>query len=515
MFLSWLRRPTQSKAGTTMRRPVRLRLENLEERVVLSGDVTGNPYMPVQVSDQASALLEAFELTYDAIWYGPPWMQAHGLQFGAGEDAVALQWQAGATVPAATAWSDILNARSLVNQELALYNAGGPNQRWDTPDTWGDDTKDYNMHLIAAQADQSNVAAGQILQELNNPPSQPGPPPAGSGGGTAPVLQGHVEIDVPTPGPTNWWQAAQQILSQAMDDLNQQLIAFSDSLKQWEQSLYDSSLQAALTFGQALDRRVDALGAYLTNNAAANEAAQFAAVGNWMTHNALDNQAQALQGLEKDFQHLVENPADAAAGLTFNVATGVALGGASGALDGVLFSGATGLEEAAAANALNDLSPQAGQLFSAGPGRGEVLASPDLIQKMAAKVTENGDVIIRRALIQADETMQAAQELQAARANAMLDATNTILLQQDARLIEAWEEYLHGTQKMLGMLDNVDPVSIAKAEIGVKEFMIRHQGMLGITDADAALLKEMMQPYIKTLEQYGIRYNPPASLGGL
>jgi hypothetical protein len=494
-----------------MRRPVRLRLENLEERVVLSGGVTVNPDMPVQVSDQVSALWEAAALTFGAIWNGPP---TNERQFGVGQDAVALQWQASATGRAATAWSDIMNARALVNQELALYNEGGPDRRWDTPDTWGADTKDYNMHLIAVQANESNYAAWEIISQLASPPPQPSPPPAVSGG-TAPVLQGHVEIDVPAPGPTNWWQAAQQMLSQAMDDLNKQLTAFSDSLRQWEQNFYDSALQAALTFGQGLDRRVDALGAYLTNNAAANEAAQFAALGNWMTHNALDNQAQALQGLKNDFQHLVENPADAAAGLTFNVATGVALGGATGALDGMLFAGATGLETAAAANALNDLSPQAGQLFSAGPGRGEVLASPDLIQKMAAKVTADGDVIIRRTLIQADETMQAAQELQASRANAMLDATNTILLQQDARLIEAWEEYLHGTQKLLGMLDNIDPVSIAKAEIGVKEFMIRHQGMLGITDADAALLKEMMQPYIKTLEQYGIRYNPPASLGGL
>lgn len=43
MLLSWLRQPSQNKSKAAVRRPIRLQLESLEERIVLSGGITFEP----------------------------------------------------------------------------------------------------------------------------------------------------------------------------------------------------------------------------------------------------------------------------------------------------------------------------------------------------------------------------------------------------------------------------------------------------------------------------------------
>lgn len=349
MFLSWLRRSTQSRSKAAKRHPIHLRLESLEDRIVLSADnMPSTFYNPISaaqggpvytpVDNQITALEEAEELTSQAIWGGPPF------GFGQGQDATALAYQAGASGPAAAGWSALMSARALVNQELALYNQN-PNLGWSDPDTYNGGHGTYQMNQLAVQADRALPVCQQAISELENQVSGPGSP-TGTGNGTTPVLQGHVEVNVPAQGPMNWWQEAQNAVAKIMDGLGQQFAAFADSVNQWESDFYDSGLKAFLTFGQQLDRDVDGLGAYLTSNAAANEAAQLNAVGKWFTNNAVDNQVQAVQGVENGIQYFKENPAAASADGLFALGTGAVLGGASGALDGMLFSG--GLESAAA-----------------------------------------------------------------------------------------------------------------------------------------------------------------------
>lgn len=51
------------------------------------------------------------------------------------------------------------------------------------------------------------------------------------------------------------------------------------------------------------------------------------------------------------------------------------------------------------------------------------------------------------------------------------------------------EEFLHGTQWRLGIIADI---GIDRAEIAVKDFMIRFQGLLGISAEDVALLERLI-----------------------
>jgi hypothetical protein len=63
-----------------------------------------------------------------------------------------------------------------------------------------------------------------------------------------------------------------------------------------------------------------------------------------------------------------------------------------------------------------------------------------------------------------------------------------ILLREDARLIEVWEEFLHGTQMKCEIIERF---GLTEAEIKIKEFMVRHRRLIGISDDDAAILLEL------------------------
>ena len=67
-----------------------------------------------------------------------------------------------------------------------------------------------------------------------------------------------------------------------------------------------------------------------------------------------------------------------------------------------------------------------------------------------------------------------------------------IILQEDARKIEVLEEFLHGTQWRIGLIDRD---GILAAEIQVKRFMMRHRWLLGISNEDAAVLEQMLGGY--------------------
>ena len=64
-----------------------------------------------------------------------------------------------------------------------------------------------------------------------------------------------------------------------------------------------------------------------------------------------------------------------------------------------------------------------------------------------------------------------------------------ILLRQNPTKVEVLEEFLHGTQHRLGMIDKL---GVHGAERHVKEFMLRHQRLLGISPEDANILRQML-----------------------
>jgi hypothetical protein len=66
-----------------------------------------------------------------------------------------------------------------------------------------------------------------------------------------------------------------------------------------------------------------------------------------------------------------------------------------------------------------------------------------------------------------------------------------ILLRADPRMIEAWEEFLHGTQRKCGLIR--DTQAMRTAEIHVKRFMSRHRRLIGLSDEDAAVLERMAE----------------------
>jgi hypothetical protein len=64
-----------------------------------------------------------------------------------------------------------------------------------------------------------------------------------------------------------------------------------------------------------------------------------------------------------------------------------------------------------------------------------------------------------------------------------------ILLRPDPKKVEVLEEFLHGTQQRLGI---VERLGLQGAEIHVKEFMIRHRRLLGISGEDVKILQQML-----------------------
>jgi hypothetical protein len=60
----------------------------------------------------------------------------------------------------------------------------------------------------------------------------------------------------------------------------------------------------------------------------------------------------------------------------------------------------------------------------------------------------------------------------------------SIVLRENPSKAAVLEEFLHGTQAKLGIVDRLGPSGMGSAETHVKDFMIRHQDMLGLSDAD-------------------------------
>lgn len=86
-------------------------------------------------------------------------------------------------------------------------------------------------------------------------------------------------------------------------------------------------------------------------------------------------------------------------------------------------------------------------------------------------------------------------------------AKNTqILLKEQASKITVLEEFLHGTQNRLGIIDGKIGVSSTNyAEWHVKDFMIRHQKMLGIGAEDVKILMQEREVYLQWLNNSLVR----------
>ena len=70
---------------------------------------------------------------------------------------------------------------------------------------------------------------------------------------------------------------------------------------------------------------------------------------------------------------------------------------------------------------------------------------------------------------------------------------NAITVRSDAKKIEILEEFLHGTQAKLDMTGSTE--NTINLEIHVKDFMIRHKDMLGLSDKDIKALTIMKRSY--------------------
>jgi len=96
-----------------------------------------------------------------------------------------------------------------------------------------------------------------------------------------------------------------------------------------------------------------------------------------------------------------------------------------------------------------------------------------------------------RTIVIAREGSEERRLLEWFNANANVGGENLthIILLADARKVEALEEFLHGTQFKLGI---VQREGLVYAETHVKKFMIRHAKLLRIASKDVGILWRML-----------------------
>lgn len=77
-----------------------------------------------------------------------------------------------------------------------------------------------------------------------------------------------------------------------------------------------------------------------------------------------------------------------------------------------------------------------------------------------------------------------------------------ILLRENPSKIAVLEEFLHGTQRKLSSLQDLDKIIL---ELHVKDFMIRHRKLLGPSDADVQMLEALKLEELKRANMQGYR----------
>lgn len=108
-------------------------------------------------------------------------------------------------------------------------------------------------------------------------------------------------------------------------------------------------------------------------------------------------------------------------------------------------------------------------------------ASPELL----SAVSKKRDVVV------AQPGSEELRMLDYFGAEASVGAANNthILLRQNPSKAALLEEFLHGTQSKLGITDRLGTSGMGSAETHVKDFMIRHQKMLELSDEDVQILQ--------------------------
>lgn len=110
-------------------------------------------------------------------------------------------------------------------------------------------------------------------------------------------------------------------------------------------------------------------------------------------------------------------------------------------------------------------------------------ATPELIERVSQK----------RQVVFAKEGSEdlAYLDFLGAEANVGGEAYTHILLRENPGKAAVLEEYLHGTQSRLGIIDKLGTGGLGSAETHVKDFMIRHQKMLGLGNEDIKILQQL------------------------
>jgi hypothetical protein len=132
------------------------------------------------------------------------------------------------------------------------------------------------------------------------------------------------------------------------------------------------------------------------------------------------------------------------------------------------------------------------------PPRGTELASKDLLSKILMPRWKGKGRRVVFASAGSDELRYL--DFMKAWGNVGGEEYRDILLREDARKIEAWEEFLHGTQYQCGVIPDrptLEPGTheFIKIEIHVKKFMIRHAKLIGITGGDLRVLQDLLASY--------------------
>lgn len=124
------------------------------------------------------------------------------------------------------------------------------------------------------------------------------------------------------------------------------------------------------------------------------------------------------------------------------------------------------------------------------------------LQKASAELLQNMENKGRKITLArpGSEDMQYLQHIKADGC-AMLPDNMNILLKENGSKIAALEEFLHGTQKRLGVIERVEDRGMA--EVHVKEFMIRHARLLGLTENDVSVLEVLRHKELDRLTGKG------------
>jgi RHS repeat-associated protein len=121
------------------------------------------------------------------------------------------------------------------------------------------------------------------------------------------------------------------------------------------------------------------------------------------------------------------------------------------------------------------------KLFSSNELMGVERASPELLEAVAKHRT----VVIARP---GSEELRMLEYFQAEASVGGENMTH-ILVRENPSKAALLEEFLHGTQQRLGVVDRLGRTGLGSAETHVKDFMIRHQKLLGLSQEDVGILQ--------------------------